>query len=58
MAYHRVVGGASRDGLLLCRTYGFDRLVIPSRVVAADLLLAVDLPAELRTAGIDWEALG
>lgn len=57
-AYHRVVAGASRGGLLLCRTYGFDVLVIPSRVVAADLLLAVDLPVELRTAGVDWEALG
>ncbi len=58
VAYHRVVTGASRGGLLNCRTYGFDRLVAPTRVVAADLLLPVDLPAELRTAGIDWEALG
>lgn len=55
---HRVVAGASRGGLLLsCRTWGRDCLVSPKRIVAADLLVPVDMPAELRTAGLNWDAL-
>lgn len=37
-AYHRVVGGAMRGGLVKCRTYGMDVFVSPSRVVAVDLM--------------------
>lgn len=54
--YHRVVLGAERGGLLDVHSYGRRYLVHPSRVVAADLMLHVDTPAELRTAGIDWAA--
>lgn len=55
---HRVVCGAGKGGLLISRTYGLDVPVSPARVLAADLLLPVDLPAELRSAGIDWTAVG
>ncbi len=55
--FHRVVAGAERKGNLICRTYGFDVPVSHARVVAADLLLQVDLPAELRTAGVDWSVV-
>jgi hypothetical protein len=54
---HRVVFGASKGGKLVCRTYGYDRLVDPSRVVAADLMMLVDAPEPLKTAGIDWRAV-
>lgn len=40
--YHRVVGGAPRDGLIMCRTYGFDRLVSRSRIVGVDLMRFAD----------------
>lgn len=54
---HRVVVGGLRGGMLNCRTYGYDRLVDPSRVIAADLFVHVDAPADLRIAGIDWSAV-
>jgi hypothetical protein len=55
--WHRVVAGAAHKGLLTCRTWGRDVAVSPLRVVGADLLLSVDMPAELRTAGIDWRVV-
>jgi hypothetical protein len=55
---HRVVAGASKSGLLFsCRTWGRDCLVSPARVVAADLLVPVDMPASLVTAGLNWDAV-
>lgn len=55
--FHRVVAGAERGGLLQCHTYGRKYFVHPSRVVACDLLLHVDQPAALRSAGISWSAI-
>lgn len=55
--FHRVVCGAEHAGFLDVLTYGFRTLVARPRVVAADLLLHVDTPADLRTAGIDWNVL-
>lgn len=56
--FHRVVCGANDGEVLSCLTYGFLADVAAARVVAADLMLPVDAPAELRTAGVDWSVLG
>lgn len=40
--YHRVVAGASRDGLIMCRTYGRDVRVSRSRIVGVDLMRFAD----------------
>lgn len=61
--FHRVVAGYGTNdpsgvpGRLICRTYGRDVLVALSRVVAADLLVHVDAPEALRTAGIAWSSV-
>lgn len=57
VAQHRVVCGASEANLLTCRTYGFDVSVSPDRVIGADMMLLVNAPTDIQTAGLDWDVV-
>jgi hypothetical protein len=58
VARHRVVCGAIEGNWFTCRTYGFDVPVSPDRIVGADMMLLVNAPADIQTAGIDWKNVG
>lgn len=58
VAQHRVVCGATEENWYTCRTYGFDVPVSPDRIIGADMMLLVNAPADIQTAGIDWKSLG
>lgn len=55
--YHRVVCGAVDGKWLTCRTYGRDYPVSPKRIVGADMMVHLNTPADLRTAGLDWKTI-
>jgi hypothetical protein len=58
VAQHRVVCGATDSNWWTCRSYGNDYPISPDRVIGADMMLLVNAPADIQTAGIDWKNVG
>jgi hypothetical protein len=54
VAQHRVVCGATDSNWFTCRSYGNDYPISPDRVIGADMMVLVNAPAEIQTAGLDW----